>query len=105
MSRVAQDLRSTYLGIADLQPPGPAWGPPGAGLCTTHRAPMNDTRLFGRSRPLQPGPTACSDRRVPQTVEKRTMCMFRSPFVPALAALGATALLGACGKNGGAGVP
>jgi hypothetical protein len=32
------------------------------------------------------------------------MCMFRSPFVPALAALGATALLGACGKNGGAGV-
>jgi cytochrome c5 len=33
------------------------------------------------------------------------MCKFRSPFVPALAALGATALLGACGKNGGVGVP
>ena len=33
------------------------------------------------------------------------MCMFRSSFVPALAAFGATALLGACGKSGGAGVP
>jgi cytochrome c5 len=31
--------------------------------------------------------------------------LFRSAFVPALAALGATALLGACDKNGGAGVP
>ena len=28
--------------------------------------------------------------------------MFRSAFVPALAASGATALLGACDKNGGA---
>ena len=33
------------------------------------------------------------------------MCGFHSPFVVALAALGATALLSACGKNGGAGVP
>jgi cytochrome c5 len=33
------------------------------------------------------------------------MCVFHSPFVVALAALGATAMLGACGKNGGAGVP
>lgn len=31
--------------------------------------------------------------------------MFHSRFVPALTALGATALLGACDKSGGAGVP
>jgi hypothetical protein len=33
------------------------------------------------------------------------MCMCRSPLVPALAALGATALLGACDTSGGAAVP
>jgi cytochrome c5 len=34
----------------------------------------------------------------------RVSFSFHSPFIPALAALGATALLGACGNSGGASV-
>jgi hypothetical protein len=59
---------------------------------TSRTARINDAWLFGRSQPLQRSPMACCDSCALHNSENRTLCMFRSSFVSALAALGGAAL-------------